>query len=289
MITAIDHVALAVRDLDAAVDGYARLLGLAPNWIGGDGGARHAWFQLPNMALDVIAPSGDGAFGQRMREQLDAHGEGIWAVAFTASDLEAFAALLTRRGLATPAPSLTRSTHDDGRRRYWLGSAPARSDTAGVQLLLEAPPRDGPWPLSAPIADAPVAKLDHVVVRTPNPERALAIYGAKLGLDLRLDRGNPQWGARQLFFRVGDAVLEFGASLKHPPSDGPDSFGGLAWRIADPHAAQARLAAEGFDVSEVRTGRKPGTHVFTVRNAPAGVPTILMSAEPAPAPLREPA
>lgn len=282
MITALDHVALAVRDLDAAVDGYARLLGLAPNWLGGDGGARHAWFQFPNMALDVIAPHGDGAFGDRMRAHLDAHGEGIWAVAFTASDLEAYAALLTRRGIRTPPPSLTRSTHDDGRKRYWLGSAPAPAETAGVQLLFEAPPRDGHWPQSKPAGDAPVAKLDHVVIRTPNPERALAIYGAKLGLDLRLDRSNEQWGARQLFFKVGDAVLEFGASLKEPPSDGPDSFGGLAWRVKDSHAAQARIAAAGFDVSEVRTGRKPGTHVFTVRNAPAGVPTILMSAEPAP-------
>ena len=32
MITAIDHVALAVRDLDAAIDGYRRMLGREPNW-----------------------------------------------------------------------------------------------------------------------------------------------------------------------------------------------------------------------------------------------------------------
>ncbi len=86
---------------------------------------------------------------------------------------------------------------------------------------------------------------------------------------------------RQLFFKAGDAVVEFGASLKAPATDAPDSFGGLAWRVADPVAAQARIAAAGFNVSEVRAGRKPGTHVFTVRDAPAGVPTILMSAEPA--------
>lgn len=46
MITGLDHIALAVTDLDAAVAGYTALLGRAPNWIGGDGGARHAWFQL---------------------------------------------------------------------------------------------------------------------------------------------------------------------------------------------------------------------------------------------------
>ena len=74
MISALDHVALAVRDLDAAVQAYRRLLGREPNWIGGDGGARHAWFQLPNMALDVIAPQGEGAFGDTIRAHLDARG-----------------------------------------------------------------------------------------------------------------------------------------------------------------------------------------------------------------------
>jgi catechol 2,3-dioxygenase-like lactoylglutathione lyase family enzyme len=285
VITAIDHIALAVRDLDPVIDGYRKMLGREPNWIGGDGGARHAWFQFPNMALDIITPHGEGAFGERMRAHLDAKGEGVWAVAFTAEDIEGTQKLMARRGLRMTEPSLTRSTHDDGRKRYWLGANPHPDDTAGLQVLLIAPPRDGvPWPLSEPTGGGAVEKLDHVVVRTPNPERALAIYGAKLGLDLRLDRTNESWGARQLFFKAGDAVVEFGASAKGPPSDEADSFGGLAWRVTGPEAAQARMAAAGFDVSEVRAGRKPGTHVFTVRDAPAGVPTLMLSAEPAPEP-----
>lgn len=286
MITALDHVAVAVRDLPAAIEGYRTLLGLEPNWVGGDGGARHAWFQLPNMALDVISPQGEGEFGDRMRAHLDAHGEGIWAVAFTVGrsvdEIEPFQRLMNRRGIRTPAPSLTRSTHDDGRRRYWLDAAAEPEDAGGLQILLIAAPRDGtPWPLSPAVDGAPATKLDHVVVQTANAERALAIYGAKLGLDLRLDRTNPQWGMRQIFFVTGDAIVEIGASLKTPASDAPDSFGGLVWRVADLDAAHARIAAAGFAVSEVRTGRKPGTKVFTVRDAPGGVPTLMLSAEPA--------
>ncbi|WP_411287352.1 VOC family protein [Phenylobacterium sp.] len=281
MITALDHVALVVRDLHASVDGYRRLLGREPNWLGGDGGARHAWFQFPNMALDIITPHGEGAFGDRMRAHLDAHGEGVWALAFTAEDLEATQRLITRRGVRATEPSLTRSTHDDGRKRYWLGCTAHPDDTAGLQILLMAAPRDGvPWPLSEPTGAGAVASLDHVVIHTPNPDRALAIHGAKLGLDLRLDRVNAQWGARQMFFKAGEALIEVGASLKAAVSDGPDSFGGLAWRVDDPVNAQARIAAAGFDVSEVRAGRKPGTHVFTVRDAPAGVATLMLSAEP---------
>lgn len=280
MITGLDHVALAVNDLDAAIAGYSALLGRKPNWVGGDGGARHAWFQLPNMALDVISPHGEGAFGDTIRNHLSEHGEGIWALAFTVSDIEAATKLLGRRGLRGSAPSPVRSTHDDGRKRYWTTSSLNPADTGGLNILLAAPPRDGvAWPLSEPVADeaAAVTQLDHVVINTANPDRALAVYGAKLGLDLRLDRSNADWGVRQLFFRCGDAVVEMGASLKTPASDTPDRFGGLAWRVADPDAVQARIAAAGFDVSDVRIGRKPGTRVFTVRSGVPAAPALMIA------------
>ncbi len=256
----LDHVTVAVRDADAAADAYQRLLGLAPDREDG-GGAKRAWFRFPNMALEVIGPDGDGAAGDRVRAWLDANGEGMWILAFAARDLDAAAKLAERRGLAVS---------DRTPRAVLLEP----KGLAGLQVLFF----DGPEP-PATVA-GPVAGLDHVVVRTPNADRAVANFGARLGLDLRLDRSNAAWGVRQLFFRAGEAVVEFGASLKAPVSDDPDSFGGLAWRVTDPDAAQARMAAAGFDVSEVRSGRKPGTKVFTVRDAPAGVPTLMLSAEP---------
>jgi catechol 2,3-dioxygenase-like lactoylglutathione lyase family enzyme len=256
----LDHVTVAVRDFDAATDGYRRLLGLEPDLEDG-GGARRAWFRFPNMALEVIAPDGDGPAGDRVRAWLDANGEGMWILAFAAHDLDAAAKLSERRGL-TVSERTPRAVLLD----------PA--GLAGLQVLFF----DGPAPPAK--AAGPVAGLDHVVIRTPNAERAVANFGGRLGLDLRLDRSNEGWGVRQLFFKAGDAVVEFGASLKVPASSDPDSFGGLAWRVPDPIAAQAAMAAAGFNVSEVRTGRKPGTHVFTVRDAPAGVPTLMLSAEP---------
>ena len=50
----------------------------------------------------------------------------------------------------------------------------------------------------------------------------------------------------------------------------------MCWRVADIDATHARLVAAGIDVSEVRTGRKPGTRVMTVRNGTCGVPTLLV-------------
>lgn len=261
MITGFDHIAVAVRDFGAAVEGYRNLLGVEPELEPRDGADR-AWFHFPNMALELIAASGDGPAGDRVRARLERAGEGMWIAAFQVADLAAASKLLARRGLdVEPVATVSRVR------------------AAGLDFVL-TPGRIGAQSSPA-LRSAPIAGLDHVVVRTPNVDRALGLYGAKFGMDLRLDRENAQWGARQLFFRLGEAVWEVGASLKHPPTDAPDTFGGLAWRVTDPDAAAAQIAAAGFDVSEVRAGRKPGTKVFTVRNAPAGVPTIMLSAEPA--------
>lgn len=259
MITGLDHIAVVVRDIDAATDGYRRLLGVEAEAEAG-GGAQRRWFRFPNAAFELIAADGDGPVGERVRARLDEAGEGVWALAFATPQPEAAARLLTRRGL----------------RAELLENGAGRidpEDTAGVPMFFRA---SGEHPPSAAAGGAPVAALDHVVVGTVNPDRSLAIYGAKLGLDLRLDRANPQWGARQMFFKAGDALIEIGASLKEPASDKPDRFGGLAWRVVDPEAAHARMAAAGFNVSELRTGRKPGTRVFTVRDAPAGIPTLVI-------------
>jgi catechol 2,3-dioxygenase-like lactoylglutathione lyase family enzyme len=262
VITALDHVAIAVRDFDAAVDGYRRLLCREPELEPRDG-ANRAWFHLANMALEVIAPSGAGPAGDRVAARLDMAGEGLWIAAFQVDDVAAAGRLLTRRGLdVEPVASV------------------ARVSAAGLDFVL-TPGRVGAA-LSPAIGaeDASVPALDHIVVHTPNPERALGLYGAKFGLDLRLDRANEQWGARQLFFRCGETVFEVGASLKGPVTAESDRFGGLAWRVNDADTAQARMAAAGFNVSDVRGGRKPGTKTFTVREAPAGVPTIMIQQTP---------
>ena len=41
-------------------------------------------------------------------------------------------------------------------------------------------------------------------------------------------------------------------------------------------AAHARIASAGFDVSDVKTGRKPGTRVFTVRSGVVAAPALVI-------------
>jgi catechol 2,3-dioxygenase-like lactoylglutathione lyase family enzyme len=146
------------------------------------------------------------------------------------------------------------------------------------ELLPELPP------LGAP--EAAVHGIDHVVVQTADPEAVRALYGERLGLRLALDKSFPQWGARLLFFRVGHITVEIAARLPgagEPEAGvgpGSDRAWGVSWRVRDADAARARLAEAGFDVSEVRTGRRPHTRVFTVRGEPCGVATLVLVPEP---------
>ncbi|MEJ0028739.1 MAG: VOC family protein [Rhizomicrobium sp.] len=283
MISGIDHIAILVRDFDATVAGYTAVFGRAPNWLGFMRGGRHAWFQSANAALDVIGTHGEGPEADASRAEIDKFGDAIWGLGFSVPDLAGALRLYERRGLVFLPRHTTRTRNADGVERTWELATMKRKSAHGVALFLaESRPGAASWPI--PHADGPedaaVAELDHIVIRTADAERAVALYGGRLGLNLRLDRVNPQWGARQLFFRCGNAVVEIAASLAAPAGDAKDSFGGLAWRVRDPHAARARIAAAGLDVSEVRPGRKPGTQVFTARDGTGGVPTLMLAGNP---------
>jgi catechol 2,3-dioxygenase-like lactoylglutathione lyase family enzyme len=280
MLNALDHVAVVVEKLEPAVAAYRALLGRAPNWLGADGGATHAWFQLSNMALDVIAPIGPGTTGDRVQERLERQGEGLWALAFATPDIQKTRRTLARRNVESSEPRPIRSTHVETReQRWWTTSVLDSAGTHGPAVfLIEQPPGADPWPTSPNEGEiaATISGLDHVVVTTTHPNRAAAFYGARLQLDMALDRSHPEWGARLMFFRCGDLIVEVAHDLKKEPSDDPDRLWGLSWRAVSIDATHARLAAAGFDVSPIRVGRKPGTRVFTVRDRTCGVPTIVI-------------
>ena len=276
-ISTLDHVVIAVRDLDAGTAAYQRLLGCPPGWRAeaAGGGAQTALFQLGNVAAELIAPAGEGPGAERLRAVLEAQGEGLASLAFAVDDIERAHRRLGRLGLEPEAivagESVDRAT---GACRRWRRTRAATAATLGVRIFLIQ--REAPIAAPPPAAPGAVTGLDHVVIRTPDPERAAALYGARLGLDMRLDRTNPAWGARLMFFRCGDLIVELAHDLRAGVSTGPDRLWGLSWRTDDPERAHARLRAAGLDVSEIRPGRKPGTHVFTVRDGTCGVPTLVL-------------
>lgn len=239
MIDALDHLTLRASFRDGAVGAYETLLGRK---------AENGQLRVGNVGVVIE----DHASTAQLSE-----------IVFATESLDKAARLLERR--AVPVEKR-------GDRLMLSSEATHRVPIA----LVERNSAPEPSPLLRSSEAAAVSSLDHVVVRTPNPERAIAFYAGRLGLDLRLDRSNPDWGSRLLFFRCGDLVVEIAHDLKKGVSDGPDQLWGLSWRAPAIAKANERLKKAGVEVTEPRNGRRPGTQVFSVQSHTANVPTIVI-------------
>ena len=239
MIDALDHLTLRASFLKGAVGAYETLLGRQ---------ASEARVRVGNVGLEIADDSSTAQLA---------------AMVFATSSLEDAARLLERRAVSVER----------------LGDRLVLSTAAthGVPIaLVERTDARQPSPLLKSSEAASITALDHVVIRSPNPERAIGLYAGRLGLDFRLDRSNPDWGSRLLFFRCGDLVVEIAHDLKKGVSDAPDQLWGLSWRTPDIARANERLKKAGVDVSAPRDGRRPGSQVFTVQSHTANVPTIVI-------------
>jgi catechol 2,3-dioxygenase-like lactoylglutathione lyase family enzyme len=153
---------------------------------------------------------------------------------------------------------------------------------AGLEVVVDAPRPAPPPPKDEQIEPSRggFLAIDHVVINTTDPARAIALWGDTLGMRLALDREFPARGLRMLFFRSAGVTLEVVSPLAAAAA-GDDVLHGVAYRVADVAAVRTRLLAAGFDVSAARDGNKRGTLVATVRSGTAGVPTLLIQALPA--------
>jgi catechol 2,3-dioxygenase-like lactoylglutathione lyase family enzyme len=276
MITALDHVVVLTGDIEAATAAYQTLLARSPSWKNfGDGTAR-VLFTLDNTTLELMAPSGEGESANRIRSVLITQGEGLASLCFRTNDIEKMHRRLERLTLK-PEPVSEVESQDaiTGATLSWKRTRAATEATGGVRIFFLE--REKERPLSVCATASAVTAMDHVVVATADPERAAALYGARLGLGMALDRSHPDWG-RLMFFRCGDLVVEVAhkAGKEKAVGPAPDRLRGLCWRVVDIDATHARLVAGGIEVSEVRTGRKPGTRVMTVRSGTCGVPTLIV-------------
>ncbi len=98
------------------------------------------------------------------------------------------------------------------------------------------------------------------MVNTANPDRAAALYGARLGLRMALDRSNPDWDMRLIFFRIGGLTIE----LAHKISEGiseqarPALWSVVLGACPTSIAAHARLEKANLPITSIRAGRHPG-------------------------------
>jgi catechol 2,3-dioxygenase-like lactoylglutathione lyase family enzyme len=263
LILGLDHTTLVVEELDAAVAAYETLFAQPCTRRGTAEGLDWALFALANTALVLVAQHGKpGALATHVASRPPGAGAALSALGFAVADPERAARLLERRGLPAAGPQVS-----------WLGTpatplAPAAARGLHLMLTRREPDAD----------PAPETRLDHLVIHSADPERSIALLSGRLGLELRLDRSNPAWGSRLLFFRCGDLVVEVSHELAAGITDAPDNLWGLTWRVPDVATSHARLVEARVPVSPLRVGRKPGTRLFTIRDHAAGVPTAFIGA-----------
>ncbi|WP_024802511.1 methylmalonyl-CoA epimerase [Nocardia sp. BMG51109] len=102
-VLAVDHVGVAVPDLDAAVTWYSANLGMVETHreVNEDQGVHEAMMSLPgagddSSALQLLAPASDAS---TIAKFIDRNGPGLQQLAYRVTDIEAVATFLRSRGL----------------------------------------------------------------------------------------------------------------------------------------------------------------------------------------------
>lgn len=291
--TRLDHVVIAVRDLDAATAAYAAMLGRTPSWRGRHPayGTANTLFGLEHCYLELLAlaepapPRGDPPpLADALASYLASRSEGIFALAFGSDDLDATAAALVGAGLV-PSPIMPGSAMaEDGTTRTWRTFVLDRTATRGVTVFAIQHDRLGAAiPPSAAIGDplATVRAIDHVVLFSDDLAGALALWRDGFGVPERWRREFPERGTVNVGLRIGGVTLELVAPLTGEPGTRGERAWGLAYDVGDVDAAVARLRAAGVAINDARPGLAPDTRVCTVKWTDR-LPTLLIQHRAAP-------
>ena len=277
MIERLDHLVIAVNDLDAAVESYTKLFGYGPSWRGVHEqlGTANALFPLDNTYLELLASDGNEGPGSTMiKATLELNGEGLSGLVLGTSNISDIKEHLTKLGTELQDLSLGEGVdNDQGLKRTWKNLFLPFSLTRGMFAFIiqhetgELPPVHGR-------SSSTINKLDHVVINTNDPEGFKSLYGDIFGIRLALDQTVEKWGGRMLFFRLNHTTIEV---IGKPDKEDPfDKLWGLAWSVEDLNATHQRLLKEGLEVSAVKEGRKENTLVCTVKSDTCSVPTLLI-------------
>ena len=264
--TTIDHLVIAVSDLNTASNDYALLLGRDPSWQGRhpDYGTANTLFKLDNTYIELLAVHGSGIGADAVTAMLQANANALGGLVFGTENSSEFLARARSAGLAAMDPAPSHGVDDlSGNTRHWSNLFWDPAAARGIFSFCICHDVESRLPPAPVTAEAPISAVDHVVVQTRDADAAKRFYGDQLGIRLALEQEVPQWGGTQLFFRASSMSIEVIASEK---AGANDSLWGLALKTDNIDATQQRLLDAGIQVSEVREGRKKHTRVCTVKS-----------------------
>ena len=276
MIERIDHLIVAVKDLEAAEDNYKKIFGHDPVWRGAHEslGTKNSIFNFNNLYFELLAANGKGAGASLVNSSIEENGEGLAGLVFGSDNIETTKQQLSSKGYELSGLALGEGFDEDaGKKRTWESLFLPNEITRGLfSFAIEH--KTGKLDLLDRFTSDCVHKLDHVVINTNDAEGFIRAYEKDLGIRLALDQTVEKWGGRMLFFRLNQTTIEVIAR----PDEGlsKDSLWGLAWDVEDLEATHTRLTKLGIEASDVKEGRKPNTLVSTIKSNTCNIPTLFI-------------
>ena len=276
MITSLDHIILAVEDLQDAEKNYKNILGIEPSWRGlhKELGTANVIFNFKNTYLELLSAEGEGVGADLVKESIKKNGEGLAGIVLNTKDISKASKRLKDLGFLVgdvlTGEGKNKDTNDI---RNWKYLFLPQELTRNLFLFLIEHTK-GILPQDEKFPPGSINKLDHVVINTNDADGFINIYQDIFNIRLALDRIIEHWKSRMLFFRVNKTTIE--VIEKKDDKDPNDSLWGLAWEVESIKDAHERLVSKGVEVTEIKKGLKENTLVATIKSHTHNVPTLLI-------------
>ena len=276
MISSLDHIILAVEDLQDAEKNYKNILGIEPSWRGlhKELGTANVIFNFKNTYLELLSAEGEGVGADLVNESIKKNGEGLAGIVLNTKDISKASKKLKDLGFLVgdvlTGEGKNKVTNDI---RNWKYLFLPQELTRNLFLFLIEHTK-GILPQDEKFPSGSINKLDHVVINTNDADGFINIYQDIFNIRLALDRIIEHWKSRMLFFRVNKTTIE--VIEKKDDKDPNDSLWGIAWEVESIEDAHERLVSKGVEVTEIKKGLKENTLVATIKSHTHNVPTLLI-------------
>ena len=276
MISTLDHLIIAVKDLDQAEKNYNKILGTNPVWRGKHKslGTANSIFNFKNTYLELLTADGEGLGAELVKNLIQENGDGLAGIVFGVDDMPQTVKQLKQEGYEISDPAEGEGSDDvTNKVRKWENLFLPPELTRGLfSFIIQH--HDGELPSHKEYAKDSINKLDHVVINTNNADSFIETYRDVFKIRLALDKTIEHWNSRMLFFRLNKTTIEV---IERPNNEKPtDALWGLAWEVESIEDTHKRLVSEGVEVSDIKDGLKENTLVATVKSHTHNVPTLII-------------
>ena len=276
MIETLDHLIVAVSDIDEAEKNYSKIFGADPVWRGehAEYGTENSLFNFNNTYFELLAAKGDGLGAMLVNHALQETGEGLIGIVFGTDNLkETHQTLLDKGFLLGDISSGEGANFKNNKIRKWKNLFLPPELTRGIfSFLIEH--TEGHLTIVDKFEPSMVNKLDHVVINTNDADGFIDIYKDVFNIRLALDKFVDEWKSRMLFFRLNKTTIE--VIEKKNDEEPKDSLWGLSWEVDNIEEAHERLEKAGVEITPIKKGIKENTIVATVKSHTHNVPTLLI-------------